>query len=1360
MGDEGGDLLEFRILGPLEVARAGECLSFRGSRERALVALLAVNANRTVSAERLAYDLWDGSPPEGAIRSLRVYLSRLRQALGNAGHIVITRPSGYLLQVDPDAIDAFRFDTLVARGQEQAKAGHQDEAAATFRKALALWRGPALADVAGAPFARAEAGRLEEARLAALEARIDADLACGRHGELTAELEVVTREQPFREHFWAQRIVALYRTGRQADALRAYQELRHTLGEQLGIEPSEELRRLEGAVLRHDLELECQPAGGSAAAAVPPSTAAGVVTFLFTDVVSSTELLGELGDEAGEKIRQSHFGHLRAAISTHGGTEVKSLGDGLMVVFSSPLGALSAAVAMQQAVEANGRQQARPVQVRIGLHAGEPIRAEDDYYGTPVVVAKRLCDRAEGNQILASGLVCDLVGRRGDHGFAFRHLGALSLKGLPEPVPACEVIWRLASPPAESAERAEPGPLPLPLGREERVPLVGRSAELARLDEAWAAARLSERRLVLMGGEPGIGKSRLMSEFARRAHTEGALVIFGRCEEGMGVPYQPFVEALARYMRESPTPDLGHLAGELVRLAPEVAERVPGLPLPLRSDPETERYRLFEAVVAWLAASSAHRPLFFALDDLHWATKPTLLLLSHLIRSDEVLAVLLVATYRDSQLDVTPEVADVLAELLRQPGVERLRLKGLDAAGVETLVEAHARRELDDHGRALARVIHGETAGNPFFVREVLRHLAEKGDLVRQGDAWTVGQSIAEIDVPDSVREVVGRRLTRLPDRTDHMLALAAVLGEHFDLDVLAQAAGESADSVLETLDPAIRARLVEETAVGHYRFAHALVRSTLEDALGPTRRAQLHLRAAQALESLGGRREGQAAILATHYQQAGSLAPTDRVIDALIAAGDEAAAALAWEQVGGYWQRALEMMESRGSDARGRADVMRRLADVMFVAGLDLHSGVAYGEKALALYQELGDTHWTARMHSRLGRDLCMFAEVMNIPRSLEHLQAAEAALAPEGDSAALAYVYVSQTAARQWTMEPDLGLERAHQAIAMARRLDRPVIEALASVPLSWHVFSLGQFAEARATAAGAWEVAERLDHSVLGFHSTRVMALWSVSWFDPEDARRWVERELSRPRQAQAPNNRKFLHAQLAWIHGVAGRLSEAEAAQSEAGDLWVGGLHAPPIDFWTGQWDGIVERYRPVRSRYLEMGNPVEACPVDRWCAEAARLAGDPAGARQLQEAVLALRPANCIVGPLIHLDAAVAEFESGRPAEGRGHIEAAKAMVARSEEWRGVASRVALAQAMSADARDDLSGVEAAFQQAIDVSRRFGLPWEEAEAFLLWGRILQRRGDAIRAAERFDAAAAVYRGCQAPARWLQRLAAER
>lgn len=291
--------MEFRILGPLEVVHEGRPVVLGGARERALLALLLLSANRVVSSERLVEDVWGGSPPEGAAQALRACVFRLRRALRAAGgdDVVLTRPAGYLVHVDPDALDAARFEALVARARAQMEGGDHAGAAETFRQALALWRGPALADLPDAPLARAEATRLEEARLAATEERIEADLACGRHTELVGELEALTRAHPLRERLWAQRMVALYRAGRQAEALRAYQELRRLLGEELGIEPSEAVRPGRAPSCARSLpwsgglrrprpfppsSLPLPPQGSSPSSSpiwwVPPSSSSGRVT--------------------------------------------------------------------------------------------------------------------------------------------------------------------------------------------------------------------------------------------------------------------------------------------------------------------------------------------------------------------------------------------------------------------------------------------------------------------------------------------------------------------------------------------------------------------------------------------------------------------------------------------------------------------------------------------------------------------------------------------------------------------------------------------------------------------------------------------------------------------------------------------------------------------------------------------------------------------------------------------------------------------------------------------------------------------------------------------------------------------------
>jgi DNA-binding SARP family transcriptional activator/class 3 adenylate cyclase len=1033
--------LEFHVLGPLEAVHDGESVSVGGSRERAVLARLLLSANQVVSLEALADDLWHGAPPEGAAEALWVYVSRLRKALRAHGgdEALVTRPPGYVLRVEPGDVDSARFEALVARARQLAAADDHGAAAATLRKALALWRGPALADVADVPFAQAEAARLEEARLGAFEERIEADLACGRHGELIGELSGLTRDHPLRERLWAQRMLALYRAGRQAEALRAYQDLRRHLGEELGIEPSEALRHLETAILRHEPELDWRPGGVQGGPApVPPVAeaaeesvpAGGVVSFLFTDLVGSTELLTRLGDEAADELRRRHFALLRQALSAHGGTEVKSLGDGFMAAFGSPLAALRCAVAIQRAMDEHAREPGPPLAVRVGLHAGEPIEDGDDYFGTPVVVAQRLCARARGNQILASALIQGLVGNRAD--CSFKELGGLALKGLAQPVATCEVIWDTG---ADAAL-----PLPLPIERQESSAFVGREAEMTRLEAAWEAARSGQRQVVLVAGEPGIGKTRLAAEIARSAHAGGAAVLFGRCDEGMGMPYQPVVEALGAYLRRARAPVLGRLAGELVRLVPEIPERLGDLPPPLRSDPETERYRLFDAVAAWLSAASAEAPVVLVVDDLHWASQPTLSLLGHLTRSGEPLRLLVVASYRDTDLDLTAELADAVAELLRQPGVDRLHLTGLDEAGLVAFIEAQARHELDDTWRALARVLHAETAGNPFFVGQVLRHLGETGALVRRKGRWTPERPLDEVGIPEGVRDVIGQRLARLPDETRDTLALAAVVGDRFELDVLVRAAGEAELTTLRALDPAIAARLVTEAgspAPGH-RFVHALVRAALYEGLPTARRMELHRRAGDAIEAVHAAQvDDHLPALAHHFARAGR-DRRSKAVDYATRAGDRALDQLAHQEAAGWYRQALDLLDHSAEAAARleRCDLLIALGEAERRAGDPAHRQTLLDAERLA--QELTDPERFARAALANSRGIFSTWGKVDSERA-EVLETALEALGP-GDSALRARLLVTLAAELTWSPDREGRHRLVADAVAMARRLGDP--------------------------------------------------------------------------------------------------------------------------------------------------------------------------------------------------------------------------------------------------------------------------------------------------------------------------------
>src|SRR5690242_17604386 len=280
------ELAEFGILGPLEVSRCGRAVPLGGPRQRAVLALLLLEANRVVSVDRLAEDVWGGRPPDGWVTTLQIYVSHLRRALepararGAAGEVLVTRNHGYLLRVDREHLDAARFQGGFTAGQAALDAGRPAEAAETLRRALGLWRGGVLADLADYAFTRPEAARLEELRLAAVEARVDADLGLGRHDALTAELERLVAKHPLRERLHGQLMLALYRCGRQADALAAYRHVCDLLADELGIDPGEPLQRLHACVLAHDQALDrngsCpaapagRPAGVGSPACRPP----------------------------------------------------------------------------------------------------------------------------------------------------------------------------------------------------------------------------------------------------------------------------------------------------------------------------------------------------------------------------------------------------------------------------------------------------------------------------------------------------------------------------------------------------------------------------------------------------------------------------------------------------------------------------------------------------------------------------------------------------------------------------------------------------------------------------------------------------------------------------------------------------------------------------------------------------------------------------------------------------------------------------------------------------------------------------------------------------------------------------------
>ena len=660
--------------------------------------------------------------------------------------------------------------------------------------------------------------------------------------------------------------------------------------------------------------------------------ASETVTVLFNDLVGSTELLSRVGEARADELRRELFALLREATEASGGREVKSLGDGSMVAFDGVAGGLACAVAMQQAVAARP-QGAEPLAIRVGLAVGEADAEGGDYFGLPVVEAARLCAAAVGGEILTTGLMRTLARSRSE--VVFEPVGSLDLKGLEDPVETWRVAW--APLPAR--------PVPGRLISAAALNFVGRHSEHEQLAMAWKAVESGVRRVMLLSGEPGIGKTSLSARFATEVAEAGATVLYGRCDEDLAIPYQPWIEALTQLVAHAPEPVLvEHVAergAHLVRLVPELGRRV-AAEVPTAGDRDTERFVLFGCVADLLARVGQESPVLVVLDDLHWADRPTVQLLRHVISAEPLMRVGVLGTFRDSEVSAGHVVGELLAALHREQGVERFALRGLTDLDLLELLERVAGHEMTEQGLALRDAVLAETAGNPFFVVEILRHLSETGAIYQGVDgSWTSDADLQAVGLPISVKEVIGRRVAALGVESERVLAMGAVIGREFDVELLAAAAKVDDDVLIDLCDAAVVAAVLQRSgAPDRYTFSHALIEHTLYEALSPARRARAHRVVAEQLEVMRGGDPGQRiGELARHWAAAVQPTDTGKALHYAALAGARALAQLAPDEALRWYERAIEYLDREAQgDPRRRAEILIGLGDAQKQCGLPAH--------------------------------------------------------------------------------------------------------------------------------------------------------------------------------------------------------------------------------------------------------------------------------------------------------------------------------------------------------------------------------------------------------------------------------------
>jgi predicted ATPase/class 3 adenylate cyclase len=822
----------------------------------------------------------------------------------------------------------------------------------------------------------------------------------------------------------------------------------------------------------------------------------GTVTFLFTDIEGSTRLMQQ-HPEAMKEALTRHNALLQRAISAHRGHVFQVLGDGFCAAFEDAGDALCAALDAQRALHGERWGDVGAVRARMGLHTGT-VEARGGEYDSSLTLARvqRVMTAGHGGQTLLSAAAADRIRQALPAGTTLRDLGAHKLRGIAEP----ENIYQFvaadlpsAFPPlrVEDIAAGTAGPL----SQLVRGQLVGRDSEAEQLREHWANAQQARGQLVMLSGEPGVGKTRLAHDLVAHAQKSGATLLRGGCYEYEATtPYLPFVEAFREWTRRQSTEQLrsalGATAAEIAKFAPEIEARLGALAPNASLSPSEERMRLFDNAARFLQHLAAEHGLLVFVDDVHWADQGTLSLLHYLLRHLRHDRVLFLVAYREIELDRAHPLAGALVEWNRERLGTRIALSRLTRADTGNLLATlfGVANVSDDFAEALYR----ETEGNPFFVEEVIKSLIEQGEIYRDGDRWGRKET-HELAIPQSVKEAIGRRLNRLSEPTVDALRTAAALGKVFPFRELAAVSAAGEDALLDALDEATAAQLIRANSGGpgassagsddNFAFTHDKIREVLYEELNPIRRRRLHQRIGEALEktyevsvsegeAAGPGAEAHAQDLAHHFMQAGDLPrslayalraarnatrvfaldealkfldqaresaealhrePVIAVIDELIGDTNDARGVVA-AAIAGY-ERALVRTSAR----EARAVLKSKIGQVYCQVG-DAR-GLPCLEEALTELDPVRQTNELALSTAFVGRYHHYRTEHR---RAIEYLERARLLAEPLDDAATLASIYSFLAGACQHLLAYAESDGWAHKSVAFGERKNYPLAMA----------------------------------------------------------------------------------------------------------------------------------------------------------------------------------------------------------------------------------------------------------------------------------------------------------------------------